>query len=75
MPQDGKDHDEKAIHAIGLGLLSGFSLMLLYVAAGVLELYPANPETASSLSFRTNLTKANRLLATLLLLHQAPPYL
>ncbi|OWZ71112.1 hypothetical protein AYX14_03471 [Cryptococcus neoformans] len=29
MPRDGKDHDEKAIHTIGLGLLSGFSLMLL----------------------------------------------
>ncbi|KAL0249902.1 hypothetical protein I308_103205 [Cryptococcus tetragattii IND107] len=29
IPQDGKDHDEEAIHAIGLGLLSGFSLMLL----------------------------------------------
>ncbi|KGB79523.1 solute carrier family 39 (zinc transporter) member 9 [Cryptococcus deuterogattii R265] len=29
IPQDGNDHDEEAIHAIGLGLLSGFSLMLL----------------------------------------------
>lgn len=75
MPRDGKDHDEKAIHTIGLGLLSGFSLMLLYVAADSLELYPTNPETASNHSFLTNPTKTNRLLSTLLRLHQAPLYL
>lgn len=75
IPQDGKDHDEEAIHAIGLGLLSGFSLMLLYVVADYLKLYPTNLETASNLSFLTNLIKTNHLLATPLLPHQALPYL